>query len=67
MKRCGILVLLLILRLCVLAQDAVTGVITDSLGQCIMGAAVVVMDASDTTSIAWEYSQEDGKYVRQGR
>ena len=45
-----------------MAQDAVTGVITDSLGQCIMGAAVVVMDASDTTSIAWEYSQEDGKF-----
>ena len=43
--------MLLILRLCVLAQDAVTGVITDSLGQCIMGAAVVVMDAKDVEAI----------------
>ena len=62
MKRFGILFLLLILRLCVLAQNVVTGIITDSLGQCILGAAVVVMDAADTTSIAWEYSQEDGRF-----
>lgn len=62
MRRIGLLFLFLMLMVNVPAQVKIMGMIADSLGRGIPGAAVVVMNVADTTSIAWEYSQEDGAF-----
>lgn len=40
------------------SQCIVSGEITDQLGRRISGAAVVIMNAADSVSIAWEYTQD---------
>ena len=62
MGKVGLVCLFWFLSLGASGQSVVTGMVADSTGEGIVGAAVVVMDAVDTTSIAWEYSQEDGRF-----
>ena len=62
MGKVGLVCLFWFLSLGASGQSVVTGMVADSTGEGIVGAAVVVMDAADTTSIAWEYSQEDGRF-----
>lgn len=39
-------------------QCLVSGEVTDDTGRCINGAAVVIMNAADSMSIAWSYTQD---------
>ena len=43
-------------------KHSVKGTISDTSGHTVNNVAVIVMDATDTTSIAWEYSDKEGRF-----
>ena len=43
-------------------KHSVKGTISDTSGHTLSNVAVIVMNATDTTSIAWEYSDKEGRF-----
>lgn len=64
MGRFCITIICTFISICAFPQCIVRGEVTDHSGRRISGAAVVIMNAADSVSVAWDYTQDEPFHIR---